>query len=218
MAKALAAPTLKCACGASFDISGRRIGDTVECSSCRKSQVVLRSRATGEVPPADGAPGQVSDRLPEVQASLERIRMRRAGHAARGVALYPLWSVFALGVFGFYIPAFLAGQNLIALGFPERGRRTQVVGIALYAIVIGGILVAFGRWHDDLANHWAWKFVMLAPLVGSIPFVLIGRGETAAAFEAGAKPASPVVPAVLGLLLGVAQFFAVRFVDLAWYR
>src|SRR5581483_1178311 len=105
-----------------------------------------------------------------------------------------------------------AGQNLIALGYRERGRRMQVVGVALYAIIIGAILVAFGRWHDDLASHWAWKFVTLVPLVGSIPFVLAGRSEIQAAFEAGAKPASPLVPATLGLLLAVAQFFAVRFV------
>jgi hypothetical protein len=218
MAKALAIPTVKCACGATFAIPGHRIGDTVECTACRKSQVVLRSRVEGEVPPADGAPGQVSDRLPEVAASLERIRLRRAGHAARGVALYPLWAIFGLGVFGFYLPAFLTGQNTIALGFGERGRRIQALGIGLYAALIAGILIAFGRWHDDLASHWAWKFVMLVPLVGSIPFVLMGRGETMSAFEAGAKPASPAIPAILGLLLAVAQFFAVRFVDLAWYR
>lgn len=218
MAKALAVPSLKCACGVAFDIPGRRIGDTVECTGCRKSQVVLRSRVNGEVPPADGAPNQISDRLPEVQASLERIRLRRAGHAARGVALYPLWSVFALGVFGFYIPAFLAGANMIALGNGDRGRRTQAIGIGLYAIVIGAILIAFGRWHDDLASHWAWKFVTLVPLVGSVPFVLMGRGVTQAAFEQGAKAASPLIPGILGLLLAVAQFFALRFVDLAWYR
>ena len=59
--------------------------------------------------------------------------------------------------------------------------------------------------------------VTLSSLRGR-PVVLVGRGETQAAFEAGAKPASPLVPAVLGLLLAVAQFFAVRFVDLASLR
>lgn len=218
MAKAVAVPVLKCACGVLVEIPGRRIGDSVECPSCRKKQVVLRSKVEGDVPPADGAPGQVSDRLPEVQESLERIRLRRAGHAARGVALYPLWAVFGLGVFGFYLPAVLHGQNLIALGFPERGRRMQALGIGIYAAVMAAILLAFGRWHDDLATQWAWKFVTLAPLLGTVPFVLVGRQETQAAFEAGAKPASPLVPAVLGLLLAVAQFFAVRFVDLASLR
>jgi hypothetical protein len=218
MAKAAAIPVLKCACGSLVPIPGRRIGDTVECSVCRKPQVVLRSKVQGDVLPVDGAPGQVSDRLPEVQESLERIRLRRAGHAARGMALYPTWAIFALGVFGFYLPALLAGQNVIALGSGERGRRLQALGIALYAIVIGGILVAFGRWHDELASHWAWKFVTLLPLIGTIPFALTGREETQAAFDAGAKPASPVVPATLGLLLAVAQFFAVRFVDLASLR
>src|SRR5258708_5993207 len=129
MAKAVAVPTLKCACGASFDIPGRRISDTIECPSCRKSQVILRSKVEGDVPPADGAPGQISARLPEVQESLERIRLRRAGHAARGVALYPLWAIFALQVFGFYLAAFLVGQNLVALGYRERGRRLQTLGI-----------------------------------------------------------------------------------------
>ncbi len=218
MAKAALVPTLKCSCGHSVEIPGRRVGDSVECSACRKSQVILRSRVQGEVPPADGAPGHVSDRLHEVTESLERIRLRKAGHAARGVALYPIWAVFSLGVFGFYLPAVLAGQNLIALGFPERGRRLQALGIGLYALVIGAILIAFGRFHDELASHWAWKFVSLAPLAGTVPFVLAGRREIGAAFEAGAKAASPLVPAVLGLLLGIAQFFAVRFVDLASLR
>jgi hypothetical protein len=212
MAKTAPVPIFKCSCGAANEIPGHRIGDTVECSGCRKGQVVLRSRVTGDVPPADGAPGHVSDRLQEVQESLDRIRLRRAGHGARGVALYPLWAVFVVSVFGFYLPAVLAGQNLRALGFPERGRRLQAMGIVLYVTIAGALLVAFGRWHDEPAFQQAWKFSLLVPLVGSLPFVLAGRSEAAAAFDAGAVPASPLVPAILGTLLGVAQLFAVQFV------
>src|SRR5437660_1676165 len=132
MQKAPQIPVLKCECGAAIEIPGHRIGDSVPCPSCRKLRVVLRSRVTGEVLPAAGAPGQISDRLPEVQESLERIRLRRAGHAARDVTLFPLGAVFGIGAFGYYLSAILQGQNLVALGYPREGRRLQALGVATY--------------------------------------------------------------------------------------
>src|SRR5947207_5277991 len=98
-------PILRCACNHAIEIPGHRIGDSVACPACKKTCVILRSKVEGDVPGAQGAPGTVSDRLPEVQESLERIRLRRAGHAARGVALYPGWAVFSLGIFGFWLTA-----------------------------------------------------------------------------------------------------------------
>ena len=55
--------------GNSIEIPGRRIGDSIACPACRKVRVILRSKVKGEVPGAEGAPGTVSDRLPEVQGS-----------------------------------------------------------------------------------------------------------------------------------------------------
>ncbi len=276
MAKAVSVPTLKCSCGAVTEIPNLRIGDSVDCATCKKPQVVLRSKVQGDVPPADGAPGQISDRLPEVRESLERIRMRRAGHAARGVALYPLWAIFALQVFGFYLVAYLVGQNLSALGYRTPGRRLQIAGMVLYSLIVGAYLVVLGKlpgvaWADNMgaravylvpvllvvlvplliggpegarsrfeiagsavAGIVAAVFVFLpeslhgaviarvvpglVPILGSIPFILAGSRETQAAFEAGAKPVFPVLPAILGLLLGIAQFFAFVFVQLSWNR
>jgi len=220
MPKADLVPTIKCPCGAVVEIPGRRIGDSVECPACRKGQVILRSKVLGgEVPPADGAPGQISDRLPEVQESLERIRLRRASHAARGVTLYPPAAVFGAGVlFGFYLSAILAGQNLAALGQPARGRRLQAIGVVLYAVMIGALVYLVGRVEEGPVVNIAGKLGLPVHFILSGVFARFGRRDALAALEAGAKPVAPILPSIIGLLLAVAQFFAIFFVVASWQR
>jgi len=220
MARAVSIPLFKCACGVQVEIPGRRIGDTVECVSCRKKSVVLRSRVTGDVLPADGAPGQVSDRLTEVQESLARIRLRHAGHTAKGVALFSPVSVASIGLLlGFYLSFILNGQNLVALGFRERGRRLQAIGIFLYALCIGAVLFAASRGFEDFAAKVAVRSALFLQ-IALVAFAasLSGRAEVRAAFDAGARRASPLIAVVLGVLLAGALFFAVTFVDLNYYR
>lgn len=224
MPKQAAEPVLKCDCGTAIPISGRKIGDSVPCPSCRALRVVLRSKVDGEVPAAGATPRAISDRLPEVQESLKRIRMRQAGAASRGIALYPQWVVLVLGAFGFYLPAILAGQNLLALGLTERGRRLQVAGVVSYLVVGGSLLAAYARWGEVLAAPGSALLLqlelgglLLVPVIGALVFGLAGRREVGAAFEAGARPASALVPALVGFLLVVAQTFVVQFVDI-WVR
>src|SRR5579871_3629810 len=163
MAKAPVIPELVCECGRSIEIAGRRIGDSVVCPSCGKERVVLRSKVKGEVLPAQGAPGAISDRLPQVQESLKRIRLRQAGHAAKGVSLYSMRTLILSGVFGFYLTAVLAGQNLIALGQPERGRRLQVLGVGSYLALGIAVLVAYARfWHSLPGAPAARAWILLA--------------------------------------------------------
>ena len=221
MPKAGIVPSLACSCGHKIEIPDKRIGDSVTCPACRESRVVLRSKVQGDVPGSSGAPGAVSDRLPELQESLARIRLRKAGAAARGIALYPVWATVASGVFGFWLPAVLAGQNLAALGDSERGRRLQVLGVTSYTVLGGALLVAWARsWTDLLPVPHQAKLaaLVLAPLVGALAFGLVGRREIGAAFEAGAKPASPLVAGMIGFLLAMSQVFLVAFVDLATAR
>jgi hypothetical protein len=217
MPKAPAVPVLKCECGSTIEIAGRRIGDSVECPSCKKLKVVLRSKVTGDVLPAFGAPGTISDRLPEVQESLQRIRLRRAGHAARDVALFPPGAVFGAGAFGFYLAAILQGQNLAALGFPQEGRRLQVLGVASYLVLGACLLAASVRLVPALPGGSQLLLgIGLALLVlGAITCTAIGHGRVRAAFEAGAQPASVMLPALFGFLLAVAQLFVFKFVDFA---
>ncbi|MBI3723202.1 hypothetical protein HY251_04500 [bacterium] len=217
MAKAPAIPELRCACGSSIEIPGRRIGDTVSCRACGKDSVVLRSKVQGDVPPAANAPGAVSDRLPEVQESLKRIRLRQTGHAARDVSLYPTWALVAAGAFGFYLSAVLAGQNLAALGQPERARRVQVLGVGSYLALGALVLGAYAKLGHRLpltpaARVWA---VLAVAVAGTLLAALRGREAAAAAFDAGARHASVLVPALLGFVLLVAQFFVWKLVGMA---
>jgi hypothetical protein len=225
MPKAPSIPTLTCECGQAIEIPGRRIGDSVTCGGCRKLRVILRSKVKGELQAAVGAPGTVSDRLPEVQESLKRIQLRRTGNAARGVALYPLWAVLACALLGPYLSTVLTGQNLAAIGYPERGRRVQVLGV-LYYVLLGSALLGLwigwtrytgeaflsGRTGLTLPQLLVGMAILLA---GNTAIALNGQGEVRAAFQAGARPVLPVLPAILGVgLLGV-QIFFVLFVVLA---
>jgi hypothetical protein len=228
-----AAPTLECTCGAKIDITSHRIGDTVTCSACGKPRVVIRSKVLGDVAPAGGAPAQAtSDRLTEVQATLERIRVRRAGRSARDLALYPTWAVL-LGslIFGVFTGGYMAAQNMVAVGklSPARAYRSVVylalVHAGLFLLYLGfgaGTFDAFRIPPDSaypgvraairvVASGYVLVVMALVPLVlaaGVAPVVRSAR-------EAGARTASPLVPMLTGFLLLIAQLFAVKFVALA---
>ena len=226
------APTLDCACGAKIDITDRRVGDSVSCTACGKPRVVIRSKVKGDVPPAGGAPAQTSDRLTEVQATLERIRVRRAGRSARDLALYPTWAVL-LGslIFGVFTGGYMAAQNMVAVGklSPARAYRSVVylalVHAGLFLLYLGfgaGTFDAFRIPPDSaypgvraairvVASGYVLVVLTLVPLVlaaGVAPVVRSAR-------EAGARTASPLVPMLTGFLLLIAQLFAVKFVALA---
>jgi hypothetical protein len=214
--KAPVVPELKCECGVVIQIAGRRIGDSVSCPSCKKLRVVLRSKVTGDVLPAAGAPG-ISDRLPEVQESLERIRLRKAGHAARDVQLYAPPAVFGVGAFGFWLTAVLQGQNLIALGYERQGRRLQVTAVTVYvALVLVFLWLIFRNGlGGTLGNAYLLGSILGGLAVAAAGCTFYGLKSVRAAFDAGARPASPLVPSLLGFLLAVAQLFAFKFVDVA---
>ena len=216
MAKAVAVPVLTCECGQKNEIPGRRIGDTITCSGCQKPRVVLRSKVEGDVLAGAGAP-HISDRLPEVQESLQRIRLRRAGNAARDVALFPLMAVFAVGAFGFYLSAILQGQNLIALGSPAEGRRLQVLGVTSY-VALGGLLLLVALRFPGAVPGGTSTLLAVglgSALVGVVSSTLAGQRRVRAAFDAGAKPASPLFVGTVGFLLAVAQLFLFKFIDVA---
>lgn len=216
MAKTAVTPVLTCECGKKIEIPGRRIGDSVHCPGCSQARVVLRSKVDGDVLPAEGAP-HISDRLPEVQESLARIRLRHAGNAARDVALYPPLAVFATGAFGFYISAILQGQNLIALGSPREGRRLQVLGVSSYFALAAILLLASLRFSAEVPGGSSTLLAVgLGSLVlGVVLVTLAGQRRVRAAFEAGARPASPLFAGTVGCLLAIAQLFVFKFIDRA---
>lgn len=226
-------PTLDCPCGAAIDITGHRIGDSVTCAKCGKSRVVIRSKAKGEVPPAGGTPAQAtSDRLTEVQATLDRIRVRRAGRSARDLALYPTWAVF-LGslVFGVFTGGYMAAQNMVAMGQLSQPRAQRsvfylaLIHAGLFLLYLGFAARTFDAFRippdtdfpelRSSLRFCAFAYVTVALLV--VPIILAAGGApiVRAAREAGARVASPLVPLLTGFLLLIAQLFAVKFVALA---
>ncbi|RMG10868.1 MAG: hypothetical protein D6731_16615 [Planctomycetota bacterium] len=205
-----AAPTLDCACGHRIPIEGRRIGDGVTCDACGAYRVVLRSRVRGEVPPAAArAGGLTAAEREEVAEALRRIKLRRVGHAARHLELYPSWAVFVAGL-QFYLSAVLAGQNLIALGQEARGRRLQVFGVASY-VVLGLLLLGAAFFAPQVPFPALAAVASLIPLAFATYFTWVQHAPASAAREAGARKASVVLPLLFGLILAIAQAFALWF-------
>lgn len=232
-ARTTTTPTLECPCGARIELVEKRIGDEVTCVGCGKLRVVIRSKVTGEVPAAGAnAARAASDRLAEVQVTLDRIRVRRAGRAARDVALHPTWSIFVSAlVLGVYVGGYLATQNLVALGKLSAARAAR--SVVLLTLAHAGLFVVFVGWSTGWfdpfnvpkdasipALGWALRaavfgysslVVLVLPLAITASAAPIGR----VARESGARSASPLIPMLVGFLLLIAQLFAVLFVRLA---
>ncbi len=202
-------------CAAAIDLTGRKIGDSARCPGCGKLQVVLRSRAQGDVPPAVVTGGLSAEERGEVRDALRRIKLRRVGQGRAHVELYPSWAIFTAGV-QFYLAAILAGQNLIALGEPARGRRLQVAGVLAYALLGAGLLFA-ARTLDLEAVPQVARLAVLAvvPLVFAVVCTQAQHAPAQAAREHGARQASLLLPGLVGLILAIAQAFAVYFL---WLR
>ena len=206
------APRLNCPCGAATPVVGKRVGDSVTCSGCGKLRVIIRSKVTGDLPAAVEAGALSTHERDEVAETLRRIKLRRVGRATQHVDLYPNWAVFVAGV-QFYLSGFLAGQNLIALGQEERGKRVQVTSVILY-LLLGGGMLALHYGTQDLFPRAALLPALLIPLGFASYYVSIQAAPAAAAREAGAGNASVVLPLLLGLILAIAQAFAVWFLEL----
>lgn len=212
------AARLRCGgCDQEIPLDGQRIGDTVRCPGCARLRVVIRSRVTGEVAPAATQAGALrDDEMTEVQDALTRIRARRLGHTARHVPLYPSWAVFVAGA-QFYLSGILAGQNLIAVGQARAGRWLQVVGVASY-VVAGALLLAALLLLRGPAVPPALRLGLLVggPLLIPLAFALYFTAAQARACkparDAGAPRAPVLLPLLLGLILAVAQVFALSFI------
>lgn len=207
-------PKLACACGAAIDLSGRRVGDSVRCPGCQALRVVIRSRITGEVPPAARTGGLNAEERNEVAQALKRIKVRRAGEARGHVELYPSWAVFVAGV-QFYLSAILAGQNLATLGEPRRGRQLQVIGVVAYLVTGAALLAAYLKL--NLPPPVLYGLLAGIPLVFATWFTAAQHGPSTIAREHGARSASLALPLLVGTILAIAQAFTVYFLLRAVY-
>lgn len=205
-------PYLDCACERQVSLGGKRVGDSVECPGCFKLNVVTRSNAKGDVPPAVRFGGLAAEERQEVAEVLHRIKRRRVGQAARHVLLYPSWAVFAAGV-QFYLSAILAGQNLIAQGEVARGKRLRLIGIVSY-VALGGVMLGLGFTLDSVPLTVKAGVAMLVPLCFAGWLTWVQHTRCAAARDAGAGSAPVLLPLLFGLILAIAQAFAIWFVKL----
>lgn len=208
MAATSVTPQLSCKCGAKIEIQGVRVGDSVPCPGCKALQVVLRSRVVGDVPPAAQTGGLTVAERQEVAQALKRIKVRRAGAARGHVELYPSWAVFVAGV-QFYMAALLAGQNLALLGETRRGKQVKVIGVVAYLAMGAGLLFAFLKLH--VPQPVLLGVMAGVPLLFACWFTAMQHGPASVAREHGAKNASLALPLMVGIILSVAQAFAVYF-------
>ena len=211
--EAVTTPTLLCTCGASIPLHRERVGDSVSCPACKRTEVVLRSRTRGPVPAAKRLGGLSSDEREEIDEALRRIKLRRVGRASRHVQLYPSWAVFLAGV-QFYLSGILAGQNLITVGQVRRGRFVQMLGVAAY-LALGAlyltVALTFGERIPPLLGVAA---LAITPLAFATYFTATQSAPTSAAREHGATRAPVLLPLLLGLILAIAQAFAIWFLKL----
>jgi hypothetical protein len=208
----VSAPSLECGCGRVIELGARKIGDSVTCPGCSKLCVVIRSRTKGEIPTAIRSGGLTSGEKREVSETLRRIKLRRVGHATRHVKLYPSWAVFLSGV-QFYLSAILAGQNLINQGDPKRGKRLQLIGVVSY-VVLGALLMVAGFMVESVPPALKAVVALSVPLFFGLYFTWSQHASCAAARDAGAGTAPVGLPLLVGLILAIAQAFAVWFLKL----
>jgi hypothetical protein len=181
------APVLVCSCGREIELVGQKIGDSLTCPACKTLCVVIRSKTKGEILAAVRSGSLNAGERREVSETLRRIKLRRVGQATRHVKLYPSWAVFLSGA-QFYLSAILAGQNLINQGNPARGKRLQIIGVVSY--------------------------LLLGPLLFGLYFTWVQHASCNAARDAGAQTAPVALPLLFGLILAIAQAFAVWFLKL----
>lgn len=207
-------PQLICSgCQAAIDLGGRRVGDSMSCPRCSSLQVITRSKTRGDVPTVITGGGLDPHERREVDEALRRIKLRRVGHATRHLKLFPSWAIFLAGV-QFYLSGILAGQNLIVQGSERAGRRLQILGVVSY-LLLGAAMLAGAFLLGDRIPPAAGLGVLLAvPLAFAAYFTSAQHAPCAAAREAGAGDAPVFLPLLLGLILAIAQAFAVWFLKL----
>lgn len=203
-------PLLECgACQTRLPVEGKRVGDSVQCG-CGRLEVITRLKIKeGSLPPAKIMGRLEPKERKEVDQALQRIKMRRVGHAARNVEVYPTWAL-VLSIGQFWLTGVLASHNLGVTGQPQRGRRIAIAGGVLYVLLNMALLALGVAFWTRLSPIW------LAPLVAvPVGFGVYAVGAQAksarAARDAGAKSASPWVPFLLGVIVAIAQAFAALF-------
>jgi hypothetical protein len=206
-------PRTECShCKASVRVSGHRIGDSLPCPECKGLIVIVRSKTVGDLPPAVVTGVLTQEERAEVADALHRIKMRRVGRSSRHVELYPTWAIL-IGLFQFWLAGILAGRNLVALGQERRGRRMQVRAVVSYVVCTSGVVAfALNFWGDVPAPvHGALMAVF--PLLFGVYYAWAQQAPAVAAREAGARSASVAAPMLVGVILGIAQAFAVYFIQ-----
>lgn len=206
-------PRLECgACQASLPLGGKRVGDSVQCG-CGRLEVITRLKIKeGNLPPAKIMGRMEPKERQEVDEALQRIKMRRVGHAARNVEVYPTWAM-VLAIGQFWLCGILAGHNLKVTGQPKRGRRIAIMGAVLYAalnLLILGLGIVF---EAQLSATWtAWIALLIpVPILFGVYAVAAQNKPARAAREAGARLASVWIPFLLGVIVAIAQAFVALF-------
>lgn len=210
-----AEPHLECGeCQMRVPLQGKRVGDSIRCSSCQALVVITRSKAKGDVPPQSiRAGGMTHEERAEVADCLRRIKNRRIGRAARHVTLYPSWLVLmTLGQF--YLSGILAGLNIAAVGQGQRGRKMQIGAIVAYLLC--GVIFLVAAFTVGPELPFALNVAALAgvPLAFGGYYAWAQHTACGSARDAGAENASVVLPLLLGMILAIAQAFAVWFLKL----
>lgn len=204
-------PRLTCTgCSRTLALEGRRVGDSLRCPGCQALIVITRGKVQGELPPPVLTGALSAEERREVGEALRRIKLRRVGNAARHVHLYPSWAVFVAGV-QFYLAGIMAGQNVTALGDPVTGRRLQVLGVLGYLAVGASLLGLAILAGPDIPRPLAIAALLGIPLAFATYFTRVQHARGAAAREAGAQSAPVLLPLLIGLILAIAQAFAVSF-------
>lgn len=206
-------PQIKCQkCGAPIELKGLAVGDSTRCSGCNHFEVITRtkvSQGSGGLPAARRAGLSAEERL-QVNETLQRIKLRRVGHAARHVELYPSWAIM-LSAGQFWLSSLLAGENLRAMGEDTRGRRLQILGVVAY-LILGAIYVGLGLSVGASIPPAAGVLALVAPPIAFAAWSYwLQHAACSAARDAGAKDAGVLLPLLLGLILAIAQAFAVWF-------
>jgi hypothetical protein len=207
MAENAIAPVYTCECGASVPLENHKVGDVLDCRSCQKPRVLIRSRITGSLPENYGSMRFLTteERL-EVKSAFDNIVKRRGRRKTGQLTLVKSRWIFLLGLLGPYLSGFLAQQNLTALGKPVRGKRLLIVSLLSYLLVFGFLVATYNSISPWLSCALLFAYVFFMALYVTLSQVK----DTLLGFENFSKAQFPLVPALIGVAVALGEGFLAR--------
>lgn len=194
----------QCQCGQKIPTGGKAIGESLICNKCQCFNVIIRSKLEGPQPEQGGITRMLTaDEKVEVSAAFDNIVRRRATKQDSKAELFKSSWIFVLSLLGPYMGGFLASANLKSLGKPARAKRVLALSLITYLALAVFVIGA----HKILSAGLLWSAIFAYSFFASLLITMTVSRDTRLGFENGATVQSPLVPALLAVVVALAEGF-----------